>query len=370
MISEPLTQIKSADKVVWMTRPARSKEVVSEIIDYTILSLATTVFKKLSKEKASEILMNAAELLGSKVYDEFVTKKITTPQEWCENINELIFEPMGTTLKWVKVTDDSAEVEIFECPTLARALAAPEIVCPFSYGFGRALWRKSFPEGDLKMRGTIALGMKGCNFQFIKKSSESMREDLKRMMQQAVLPERVDVHPKPLTEFTIRVGDYAILALTDSIFGSLDKNEASEVVITAAEELGRLVFEKRVGKKIEKYTPMDWARLTSGYIWNLQGTGIVFSEISDEKIVAHIFKCPTPERAGKSPHIACPFSWGYARGVWKSIFSEGEVLMGGTMAHGAPTCQFFFYVKAGRELSEERERVRRYLTKEEELRLL
>jgi hypothetical protein len=370
MISEPLTEIKSQDKVVWMTKPSRSKEVVSEIADYTILSLVATIFKKVPKERASEILMGAAETLGSRVYDEFVTKKFITPKEWCENINELVFGPMGTKVKWIKITDNLVEAEIFECPTLYRALTVPGITCPFSYGFGRALWRKSFSEGELKMHGTIALGEKGCYFQFIKESTERTREELKRIMQQVALPKQIVAPTEQLTDFTTRLTDYTIIALTDSIFNNIDKKEASEIIITAAEELGRLVFEKRVGKRMEKYTTMGWAKITSANIWNLQGTGVVFSEISDDKIICHVFKCPTPERAGKAPHIACPFSWGYARGVWKSAFPEGEVLLGGTMAHGAPTCQFLWYVKAGKELSEEREKVKRYLTKEEELKLL
>ncbi|MEW6069191.1 MAG: hypothetical protein AB1485_01100 [Candidatus Thermoplasmatota archaeon] len=370
MISEPLTEIKSADKVVWMTKPARSREVVSEIADYTILSLVTTIFKKLPKEKASEILMSAAELLGSRVYDDFVTKKSITLREWCENVNEFIFEPMGTEVKWLKIAEDLAEVEVLECPTSARALVVPEIICPFSYGFGRALLRKAFPKGEVKMLATLALGEKVCSFQFIKFSTKSTREEFKRMMEKAILPTAIELYPKPLTDFTVRIADYTIIALTDSIFSNLDKKEASELVISSAEELGRLVFDKRVGKRIEKYTPMEWAKITSTYIWNSQGTGIVFSEISNEKIVSHVFKCPTPERAGKAPHISCPFSWGYARGIWRSAFPDGEVLMGGTMAHGAPTCQFLWYVKTNKKLSEERERVKRYLTKEEEIRML
>lgn len=161
-----------------------------------------------------------------------------------------------------------------------------------------------------------------------------------------------------------------ILPLMETVFDVLDKKASSEITLKAAEKLGMNIFDGYVKEKVTEWTTKTWTETIARFVFNPQGTGIVFSEISKDRIVAHVIKCPTPGRAGKAPHLTCPFSYGYARGLWKKAFLEGEVLMGGTMAHGAPTCGFTFYVKADKEHAEMREKIKRYLTKEEEMKLL
>ncbi|MBU4189698.1 MAG: hypothetical protein KJ886_01700 [Candidatus Thermoplasmatota archaeon] len=161
-----------------------------------------------------------------------------------------------------------------------------------------------------------------------------------------------------------------ILPLMETVFDVLDKKASSEITLKAAEKLGMNIFDGYVKEKVTEWTTKTWTETIARFVFNPQGTGIVFSEISKDRIVAHVIKCPTPGRAGKAPHLTCPFSYGYARGLWKKAFLEGEVLMGGTMAHGAPTCGFTFYVKADKEHAEMREKIKRYLTKEEEMELL
>ncbi|MBA3044493.1 hypothetical protein FP804_05095 [archaeon] len=161
-----------------------------------------------------------------------------------------------------------------------------------------------------------------------------------------------------------------ILPLMETVFDVLDKKASGEITLKAAEKLGMNIFDGYVKEKVTEWTTKTWTETIARFVFNPQGTGIVFSEISKDRIVAHVIKCPTPGRAGKAPHLTCPFSYGYARGLWKKAFLEGEVLMGGTMAHGAPTCGFTFYVKADKEHAEMREKIKRYLTKEEEMKLL
>jgi hypothetical protein len=248
-------------------------------------------------------------------------------------------------------------------------MAAPNITCPFSYGFGRGLWRKSFPEGEVIMDNTIAKGKETCGFTFLVKSKENIREKMKQMFENGSVELKVE-KASASGVAPVKLSDFTILCITDSIFKHLDKKPASEIVMGTAEKLGNMVFEEYIKERPEKWTTMEWVEKTSEFIWNHQGTGIVFSEISDEKITSHVFKCPTPERAAEAPHIACPLSWGYGRGIWKKAFPEGEVLMGGTMAHGAPTCEFTWFVKTQKEHAELREKMKKYLTKEEETRML
>jgi len=364
-----LAKIKSADKTIWMTKPKQNKEFTQMIADYTILLLIDTVLNDVDKKIASEIIMSAAEKLGSSVFDEYVKERIKTPKEWADAVNESVFNQMGTGIIFTKIADDRIEASVFKCPTIYRATSAPDITCPFSYGFGRGLWRKTFPEGEVIMGNTIAKGKETCVFTFLVKSKENIREKMKQMFENASVELKAEKTAAPAVA-PAKVSDLTILCITESIFKHVDKKTASEIIINTAEKLGNRVFEEYVKEKPEKWTTMEWAEKTAGGIWNQQGTGVVFSEISDKKIMSHVFKCPTPERAGEAPHIACPFSWGYARGVWKKAFQEGEVLMGGTMAHGAPTCEFTWFVKAEKEHAEMREKVKKYLTKEEEMRML
>lgn len=158
--------------------------------------------------------------------------------------------------------------------------------------------------------------------------------------------------------------------LMETVFDILDKKTACEITLKAAEKLGMNIFDECIKETAVEWTTKIWTETIARFVFNPQGTGIIFSEISKDRIVAHVIKCPTPGRAGKAPHLTCPFSYGYARGLWKKAFPDGELLMNGTMAHGAPTCGFTFYVKADKEHAEMREKIKRYLTKEEEMKLL
>lgn len=368
-MDDALRKMKSGDKTVWMTKPKKDSLLCQKIADYTILTLIETILESVDKKTGSEILMNAAENLGSKVFDEYIKEKITTTKEWANSVNENVFKQMGIGITFTEILDDTIESSVFRCPTIYRAMAAPDITCPFSYGFGRGLWRKVFPEGEVIIKNTIAAGKEKCDFAFIVNQKENIREKMKEMFEKASV--KLDIPVKQTSDAVpAKVSDFTILCITDSVFKHIDKKIASEIVMKSAEKIGNKIFNESIVERPEKWTTMEWAEKTSEFIWNHQGTGIVFSEISDEKITSHVFKCPTPERAGEAPHIACPTSWGYARGVWKGAFPEGEVLMGGTMAHGAPTCEFTWFVKTDKEHAELREKMKKYLTKEEEMRML
>ncbi len=175
---------------------------------------------------------------------------------------------------------------------------------------------------------------------------------------------------KDFKDFIWKYMNYEFISFTTTLFEKLNKDKFSELILLIAENFGRLIYKDSVGEE-KIITPLEWVKVLSEKVFNPQGIGLVFSEISDEKVVIYIFKCPTPERAGKEPYIACPFSYGYARGLWKCAFPNGEVILNGTMAHGAPTCQFTLIVNASAELQkEEYKKAKKYLTREEEFPML
>ncbi|MCG2825387.1 MAG: hypothetical protein L6265_02200, partial [Thermoplasmatales archaeon] len=112
-----LAKIKSADKTVWMTKPKPNKEFSQMIADYTILLLIDTILKEVDKKTASEIIMNAAEELGGKIFDEYVKEKITTTKEWADAVNEYVFRQMGTGVTFTEISDEKIELSVIKCST-------------------------------------------------------------------------------------------------------------------------------------------------------------------------------------------------------------------------------------------------------------
>ncbi|PKK85221.1 MAG: hypothetical protein CVT48_06440 [Thermoplasmata archaeon HGW-Thermoplasmata-1] len=149
--------------------------------------------------------------------------------------------------------------------------------------------------------------------------------------------------PNQDLQFTARLNDLVVTTIIDAFVRKRRAN--SKVVLEAAEQFGRRVFEECMEKR-EKWTPYEWVVGCITKIFNRQGTGVTFTIPSNGEVMAIIHKCPTPERARISPEVACAFSWGYVRGLWRAAFPDGEVVMKGTMAMGYPTCGFVLKEKA------------------------
>ncbi len=147
--------------------------------------------------------------------------------------------------------------------------------------------------------------------------------------------------PKQDPLFMARLNDLVVTTLIDTFVR--EKKANSKVVLESAERFGRNIFRECVGER-KIWTPYDWVTECITKVFNRQGTGVTFT--LKEDVTAIIHKCPTPERARISPEVACAFSWGYVRGLWKSAFPDGEAVIRSTMALGYPTCEFVFKVKA------------------------
>ena len=124
-----------------------------------------------------------------------------------------------------------------------------------------------------------------------------------------------------------------------------------------AEAFGRGLFSDYIQCETKKWTMKKWIKPVVDNIFNPMGTGATFTKISKDEATSLIFKCSLHEKS-KQKHVASVFTYGYLRGLFKSAFPNGEILMGSTMAQGAPLIEFTFKTEASDKEKLERERIK------------
>lgn len=150
--------------------------------------------------------------------------------------------------------------------------------------------------------------------------------------------------PNIKPEIIIRVKDAWLIGAVNRLIELGDY----EGIKKASKESGEMMFDNLIpeDKKPAKWTPITWAELTTEYIHNPAGAGIVFSDVDNKGITAHYFKCSRPELSSTNPYAACYFHYGIWRTIWRKAFPKGDLIIMRTMSFGAPTCDFKFVVNA------------------------
>ena len=131
-----------------------------------------------------------------------------------------------------------------------------------------------------------------------------------------------------------------------------------ETAMQIAEAFGRGLFEEFINNKnSEEWTMEKWVKPIVGNIFNPMGTTATFTKITEDEAKSLIFRCQLHEDS-KEPHIASLFTYGFLRGMLLSAFPDGEILMGSSMAQGAPMIEFTYKTNATEEDRLERERIK------------
>ena len=138
-----------------------------------------------------------------------------------------------------------------------------------------------------------------------------------------------------------------------------DRDGKIETVMQTAEAFGRGLFEDFIKKESDDWTMEKWVRLVVENIFNPMGTEATFTKITEDEAKSSIFRCQLHEKSNKS-HMASLFTYGFLRGMLLSAFPDGEILMGSSMAQGAPMVEFTFKVDAPDEDRLERERIKNF----------
>jgi len=140
-----------------------------------------------------------------------------------------------------------------------------------------------------------------------------------------------------------------------------DSNGNIETVMQTAEAFGRGLFEDYIKKESGGWSMDSWVKPMVKNVFNPMGTGATFTKITEDEAKSLIFKCPLHEDSGE-PQMASLFTYGFLRGMLVSAFPGGELLMGSSIAHGAPMTEFTFKTDATEEERKERERIKKLFT--------
>ena len=140
-----------------------------------------------------------------------------------------------------------------------------------------------------------------------------------------------------------------------------DSNGNIETVMQTAEAFGRGLFADYIKKDSGVWTMDAWVKPMVKNVFNPMGTGAAFTKITDDEAKSLIFRCPLHQGSGE-PNMASLFTYGYLRGMLVSAFPGGELLMGSSMAHGAPMIEFIFKADATNKDRMERERIKKLFT--------
>ena len=140
-----------------------------------------------------------------------------------------------------------------------------------------------------------------------------------------------------------------------------DSNGNIETVMQTAEAFGRGLFEDYLKKDSNDWSMDSWVKPMVENVFNPMGTGATFTKITEDEAKSLIFRCPLHENSGE-PQMASLFTYGFLRGMLVSAFPDGELLMGSSIAHGAPMIEFIFKADATGDDRIERERVKKLFT--------
>ncbi len=137
----------------------------------------------------------------------------------------------------------------------------------------------------------------------------------------------------------------------------VDSGGNVETAMQTAEAFGRGLFEDLIKNESNQWTMENLIKPVAANIFNPMGTVATFTELTDDKARSLIFSCRLHEESD-DPNIASLFTYGYLRGILLSVFPNGELLMGSTIAEGAPMIEFTFKANASDDDKFERERIK------------
>lgn len=127
----------------------------------------------------------------------------------------------------------------------------------------------------------------------------------------------------------------------ESLLEAINNDTDFDTLLEIAEDFGKQTFKDQITETTQDWTMEDWIDPVVEKIFNPMGAAGTFTKIADDEIHSLVFRCPSTQESWSS----CLFSYGFTRGLVKSVFPQGEVLMGKTMSNGAPMCEFIFKAK-------------------------
>jgi hypothetical protein len=150
-----------------------------------------------------------------------------------------------------------------------------------------------------------------------------------------------------LTEDTL---DDAITRWRDTAFNValnklIESNGNPETVMQTGEAFGRGLFSQLIIEKPHNWTMHHWTQHITHTILKRLGQDINIQSLSNVQATLTIQKCELSEHTAE-PHVATLFIYSTIRGLLKSAYPQGEVILKSTMTHGAPITELLLKANA------------------------
>ncbi len=138
----------------------------------------------------------------------------------------------------------------------------------------------------------------------------------------------------------------------------LDSNGNIETVMQTGEAFGRGLFHDCIKEKPHEWTMEEWLNSMVEHVFNPLGNTFTFSKITNNEVKSLLTKCPLQKFEDESK-VASLFTYGFMRGLLKSAFPKGELLMDDkTDTNGSKMTEFIFKTTALYKDKFERKRVK------------
>lgn len=164
-MTEPFKKFESGKNTVFITRPKEIKE----LIERKRIALKIAKQKMINSGGKIENAMQIAEAFGRGLYEDFI--KIDdldqwTIKEWIKPLIEHIFNPLGTGATFTRISNEEANTLVFRYMSLKEEQKEPYLSSLFTYHLLRGVFLSAFPQGELIMKSSMALGAPVDEFTF------------------------------------------------------------------------------------------------------------------------------------------------------------------------------------------------------------
>lgn len=140
-----------------------------------------------------------------------------------------------------------------------------------------------------------------------------------------------------------------------------------EPAIHIAEAFGRSLFEEYIKKEAIEWKTMDqWVKPVVKNVFNPMGTAATFTNITEDEAKSFVFRYKENDYDASDPYLSSLFTYGFLKGMLRSAFPEGDLILHSSMANGSQADEFTFKKKVITEITNETEQNKKQLLNNED----
>ena len=156
MKKQTLKKIKSTkNQYVFVSQPKEIKKIVEK--KQQALKIAK---EKVQNNGKIESALFTGEAFGRALFEEYLKNKAKkwTIEKWLKPVVENIFNPMGMGATFTEITNSQIKTLIFRYNNVFEEQNNQYINSLFTYGYLRGMFLSAFPNGELILKSSMAMG--------------------------------------------------------------------------------------------------------------------------------------------------------------------------------------------------------------------